>query len=443
MENSQNNIDNIFREKFENFTPVPPEQVWDGIEKGIIVQATPTFIGRYGKPIAAAAAILIVLATALWYFIPPDDTISFTEETTPEVQQQENSGDELQINPSGQDENKEDKIVETDIETGSTTEKSGNANIEQDEYAETIPAADQPVVTAGPTKTGNQEILTPITPTEKQVALSLSSFASRSIPLKNETDVRLIEPAILYTDISLPEETSVKKGNWSMGIYFSPEVILNDFDSVEMLPTYSFNFEPTYYSNNHWFVRFGAGLSYSRDRGFADVDYISNDLMGSYDDVYEIRFDSINGELVPTYFTEDVEIWDSIPHISISQITNKYLYVQAPLLFGYHNDKNKKLRWYFYGGPAINLMVYKQIDEPSFTFENAKIVEVKNKLPERSAYYMQLWLGAGIDFKAGKNLSIALEPNYRYYFNHVFKDEPYKTSLSGFSFRIGLLYTLK
>ena len=67
----------------------------------------------------------------------------------------------------------------------------------------------------------------------------------------------------------------------------------------------------------------------------------------------------------------------------------------------------------------------------------------ENNLPERSPYFMQLWIGAGIEYKVGKQTAITFEPNYRYYFNNVFEKDPYKSSLSSFSLRIGVVFKMK
>lgn len=448
MESNQNNIDKLFRDKFKEFAPQPPEKIWAGIESGLAAPVATSFFGQYGKQIAAAVFVLIVLAGAIWYFYPVDDyteTAGGVETNVPMDTDNINSLESSAIADTEIDAtaSKEDitDIDQENSESALNTEKVRDAEIHQ-EY----PVSES---TAETSPTGTYQEIPVILPSTSNITnTSLGFMISKNVSLETKNDQpSLMESKVSLEEVNMAETTRPdmyqKKGAWSTGIYFSPEFILNDFDSVELLPTYSFSIEPTYYSNNNWFVRTGLGLSYARDRGFAKVDFISNDLMGSYDDVYNVTFDTINGQLVPTYYSESVEVWDSIPHIAISQITNSYFYLQLPVLFGYHNDKSKKLRWYFYGGPAINFKVSENIEEPSAGFENVDIVDVENRLPLRSAYYMQLWLGGGIELNASKNLSIALEPNYRYYFNNVFKEDTYKTSLSGFSFRIGLVYSFK
>ena len=189
-------------------------------------------------------------------------------------------------------------------------------------------------------------------------------------------------------------------------------------------------------------MRFGAGLSYARERGFAKLDYVSNEVVGSYEDVYDVTFDTIGGSVVPTFHTKTTEVWDSVRHIQVNEVTNKYLYLQTPLLFGYTNQ-SKKFNWFIYGGPALSVVVGKWIEKPEDEIGNADIVNLENNLPNRSPFYMQLWLGAGIEYKVGKQLSLALEPNYRYHFSQIYDDPAFNTALSGFALRLGVTFTIK
>jgi hypothetical protein len=188
-------------------------------------------------------------------------------------------------------------------------------------------------------------------------------------------------------------------------------------------------------------MRFGIGVSYARDRGFAKVDFVSNDYIGTYDSVVEVTFEEINNEFFPVYHTKEVEIWDSIRHLAITEITNEYYNIQLPLMFGYHNS-TRNFKWYFYGGPAMNISISKQIDDPKTNIEYIEIINLENRLPQRTDYSLQLWIGAGIDFRIGQKFSLAIEPNYRYYFKPVYQENNYKTALSGLGIRFGLIYKL-
>ncbi len=496
MSNTHTNSDALLKQKFENFAPVPPAQIWNGIAAGIV--ASPSFIALYWKSIAAAVAILAIVSTGIWYYssdnseITEQPVISETDslQTDDEKSDVDNKVDiigdtGISVEAQEQNEKTELNLANESNETIQNTinnsadskakeitqsiknqESDRNAGTESDKPKEVQSIKDNNVlVVSHPDDADNAEkddnVLLVSYPYDEDNAenelnksnnitlgeisvLTKSSIDSKDLSQYSGEEAQDIQATqsegLMEGGI---QDFVFKEQKWSIGFYFTPEVMLNNFDSVEMLTNYSFGIEPTYLINKHLFVRFGIGASYSRDRGFAKLDYTSNDLLGSYEYVYDVTFDSIEGQVVPTYHTTTAEVWDTVRHLEINTITNNYVYLQAPVLFGYYSSKSK-FNWYFYGGPAINFMINKQIEEPLDDINAVDINNLQNELPERSPYYFQLWLGAGIEYKAGRNLGISLEPNYRYYFNNVFKTAPYSNSgLSGLSLRVGLVYTIQ
>lgn len=467
----QTNSDLLFRQKFENFAVPPPEGSWAGIQAGIVAGSAPFYI-QYWKPIAAVTAVLVIIVTGVLLLTPGENHVPEKNEISiPMISdsgnQQNLPSDDSKIKESqsiseigkkiennelvpktDQEvvlvENKEQTITNTnssiDNVDKSEVVKSNQYNYNNTGYQENLAITEESSINTNPfTKVesesnteGNSDLI---------LIQALYSTDVSDLSIQNNDDPQMIRPAeseLAYID----PELGSKKGGWSTGFYFTPEIMLNNFDSVEMLANYSFGIEPTYYINKHLFVRFGLGATYSRDQGFAKLDYLNNELLGTYDHVYDVTFDSIDGVVVPTYHTKTVEVWDTVRHLEINSLTNKYFYLQIPVLFGYYNSTTK-FKWYFYGGPAINYMISKQIDQPTNGVEYSEMLEVKNELPERSPYYFQLWLGAGIEYKVSNRLGVAIEPNYRYYFNNVFKESPYSnTALSGVSLRVGLVYTI-
>ena len=448
------NIDLLIRDKFEHFSPAPPQHIWEGVKGGIATQATPGFFSGNGRKIAVAAVILLLISLGLWMILPSGNTSDDLDEITyiTDDANSQNSGDVAEDANQTNDQKAVAPI--TDLESKDTdlvneTEQQNQSEIGDDKvtYANENKSTLAPVEeSATQTNIVTQEEFiidenADAKPFEK--ALAINGLNSLNSELENETEASLIEmQSTEVSQINIPKDKP-SINSWSHGIYISPEFSLNDFDSIRILPSYTLSYEPTYRFNKHWFMRFGAGLNYARERGFAKLDYISNEVVGTYEDVYDVTFDTIGGSLVPTYHTKTTEVWDSIRHVQVKEVTNKYLYLQTPLLFGYYNNNSSKFNWYFYGGPAFNVMIGKWIENPENEIGDAEIVNLENNLPNRSPFYMQLWVGAGIEFKIGKQLAFALEPNYRYYFSHVYDDPGFNTSLSGFSLRFGLVFTIK
>ena len=438
MNNNQAHIDQIIKEKLGQFQAPPPEHVWAGIEQGLIDEAPPLFFA-YAKQLAAAA-VLVIAALAAWYFIP--------------VNESKQIGEIEMINESGQRET--ENIVLTDDEQESrkiNTEADIPINEIEDESNEAsianakTPPIEIVVESVSDYSFQEQDEL------NKDKAQHLTYLDKREVSSIENTESWGSESAIENTVVfnnresfpieisSAGEEIRSFKNYWNIGLYFTPEMMFNNIDSVTLMNTYSLNIEPSWYFSKHWFMRFGAGVSYVRDRGFANVDYLSEDFIGSYDSVYNITFEDIGGEVLPVYHTKEVDIWDSVRHLEITEITNSYYYLQFPLMFGYHNSTSK-VKWYFYGGPAMNISIHEQIEDPKESIEFIEVIDLENRLPNRTDYSVQLWVGAGIDFRIGQKFSLAFEPNYRYYFEPVFKEDNYKTALSGLGLRFGLVYKL-
>lgn len=465
MDNQLQNIEQTIRDKFENFAPTPPTKIWEGVQLGIAAQAKPTFFAAYGKQLAVAASVLLVAAIGLWWFMPNTtgiegkteiSDISIIEQANENTEQSETiiepatekgftepaeNKKEASVIAGNELQDKKNTVKQDELYTDKTDQtqntKKDNTGLKEDQDMGLMVIlndgqSEKDLVVDNQTDPESSEIN----------STSISYLASVGIALENETDVIETNNRSEATEIVFENSEKPKSSNWTSGIYITPEFILNDFDSVQLLPTYSLSYEPTYHFNNHFFMRFGVGMTYARDRGFAKVDYLSNDVVGTYEDVYDITFDSIDGVLIPTYYTKTTDIWDTVRHLQVTEVTNKYLYLQTPVLFGYYK-KNTRFNWYFYGGPAINILVSKQIEEPQKELEGIDIIDLENNLPERSPYFMQLWVGAGIEYKVGKQVAIAFEPNYRYYFNNLYKDDSYKSGLSGFSLRFGVVFTMK
>jgi hypothetical protein len=464
LDNQSQNIDQSIRDKFENFAPTPPAHIWEGVMKGVATQAKPTFFAAYGKQIGVAASVLLLAALGLWWFLPvtPDD-VKISEVPTIELIDQSNADATTGTNDFENKENdlSQQKPVESITENDQSPENQNleelttnkvnetKANLIEESSAQiaenTLPKEEETITAVSNntsvTNLGNIEIQSEVPEIPQLNTEEISPIDALAIPVENETEVMVAENPPVATEIVFKNPPK-SNSSWTSGVYFTAEFMLNDFDSVQLLPTYSLNYEPSYHFNDHLFLRFGVGMSYARDRGFAQIDYISNEVVGTYENVYDITFDSIDGVVVPTYHTKTTEVWDSVQHIQVSEITNKYLYIQTPVLFGYYKQ-NTRFNWYFYGGPTFNVLVSKQIANPQDDLEGAEIIDLDNNLPERSPYFMQLWVGAGIEYKVGNKMALSIEPNYRYYFNNVYKNDPYKSALSSFSLRFGVVFTMK
>jgi len=442
-------IDRIIREKFDSFEPTPPPRVWQGVLSGMETRQRAK-ANRIRTASVLAAAFFLILLT--WFFLIPEKTTIFelkdtVENTSIEAEEkpahEPTTSNDLIAKESQPSVNQKQDVIQPDKTNGQSLLKNeiavGNSPAAFEEPDNPDPIGND---------TENQ-----VNDSEHRVLFGISYLNFRGLNQVNQTmyepffySFRQFQNVEKEGDKNLgrvKNALTIKSRKWSSFVGVSPEFVTTTFDSVTLLNTYSINYEPIFHLNKQFFLRFGFGVSYARDRGFAKLDFISNDLMGTYNDVYDVTFDSINGQVVPTYYTKTVEVWDSIRHLVISEVTNRYIYVQVPVLLGYfHQGNHSSFNWYLYGGPAMNIQVGKFIDKPHPAEKDVEIINLQNKLPVRNNTYFQLWLGAGIEYKLSNQFSMAIEPGYRYYIHSIYNKPGYNKPLSAFTLRLGAIIRL-
>ena len=449
MEGDFNNIDNLIRDKFDDFSPTPPAHIWEGIEKGIESKPAAIFFNKTRTTTAAVIAILALIGSlVVWNNFDdnqPIDSNTIEIENTIAIVEPPDVIEEEQM----------DNISPNEYDAGIPQKNNG---------AIVIPEGDKPEKKKLRKKKKSISITKPVsgigvepvdTISEIKPSNSIVRYYMSTIDLRESYTITTDDRAdyhpingkreqIQNNNIELDIPTMSGNSSWKTGLYISPELTISNIDSVEILNSYNINIEPTYFFNDHWFIRSGIGLSFTRDRGFAKIEYVVKEYMGSYDDVYDITFDTVAGNVTPVYHTKTVEVWDTVNHISVSDITNSYLYLQIPALFGYSNNvSGSPVSWYVFGGPAINFKTSSWIEEPLPDEDDADIVELRNNLPIRADNYFQLWLGAGLEYELNKTLSFAVEPGYRHYLSNIYTNTDIKGPSSGFTLRVGLVYKMK
>lgn len=444
MDNNNLHIDKLIKDKIEQLSPSPPDHIWARIEKDIHKDKTKQFFRRRWF-IAASVLILFGLIATILFINPISFGTSDSESSQVMNKEESSSPTSTDIEDSAESEKDNNSSIPDSKDTEIETPLNNNAQLSVASSAKSHEVS-KPKITikSKSTKVTEQDQQYETSYNIGIIEMRKSVFLYPGIPGIEYTPENRETSHPLAGDLLIEPKNDISYPRWKTSYYITPELSISHFDSVEILNSYSLNIEPTYFLNKNWFFRFGGGLSFVRDRGFARISYITNEYLGSYNDVYDITFDTIQGNINPVYHTKSVEVWDSVPHISVAGVTNRYLYLQVPTLFGYQYKKpGSVISWYFMGGPAFNLKVASWIDNPKPEDENSDIVDLKNNLPIRSDIYFQLWLSAGLEYEINKKVSIAIEPGYRYYFKSIYNSPYNHTSSSGFTLRIGLVYLMK
>jgi hypothetical protein len=200
---------------------------------------------------------------------------------------------------------------------------------------------------------------------------------------------------------------------------------------LQVLPRLSFD---------KWYLQSGIGLRTGSDRGDLRIDY--NKYLGSYEDVYDVTFDSTENGIVLNYHTETVDVYDTVPYYSVSESKANYAYLDIPLLLG-HEWSFNKMSLYIHAGPSFSLYLGRKTLQADFPEENIRILNESPQIPSREQINWQIMAGAGINYSLTDRLGLSLEPTFRYYLTNDFNKQQLNTRHPyAFGVRAGLIYQI-
>lgn len=467
MSKEYKNIDDLFRDKFEDYEVDPPEHIWVNVKAGISGNAGKgSGLNLKNGGIAGITLLLISLGIIGFYLI--NNSFVFPENT---------QGAGMTTNEA---------LDQGLFAANRAEESTANENNDFQDHLAMQPSSAAPVSSPGPVAgtpaTSEKEKkdkkakvratnpkrnaslvidpkLSAAIPTHKvaRIGLNVNSLATAPIGIpENRPEPIAVSPvststtetgpaettALVHTDDTGPDmvrgqsdppaETGKAKNKrndygqvsrWAMGVYFTPEMIV--YPSDDQLKNYSYSLDLlATYKPGKYFLQSGLGLARNHDQGNTQVNY--NKYLGSYEDVYNVTFDTTNGGVVPIYHTETVSIYDSINHVIITPSKRYFTYLQLPLFVGY-GEESKRFGWFVKGGPSISFLVHEDIPSSGLNGMDARVLNVENELPGRISTNWQFILAAGATYKLGPRLSISVEPMFRYYIKSVYEQDKLNT----------------
>lgn len=453
MSSSYNNIDDLFRDKFKNFEPEPPDHIWENIQQNIETNG-----GSSGKPFTKggiAGLTTVIIIAGLFTFLnitgfQPEDAFigdEFVEFNTVDnllavysnsevsnlaESDETSNSEEIELNKA---ETYESKITSSFQEETSTaiskeviskdTQSSMNTIEQDDLYLEEdndklVNVVVEDKVFAETVQPGTDSDLLAMSGNSEQLSVFTSEVKHSSDEITDRINETKIEDASLPGEPAQPGIRSDygKRGNFLFGLYFTPEMTYYPDDNSYKNRSYSIDVNAIYQFSGYM-LQSGLGISWTKDNGNYMIDYEQYEYMGSYNDVYDITFDTIDGEIIPTYHTQEVDVYDSIEHVTISPTNYNYTYLQIPLLFGYGEEKGR-FSWFVKGGPNLSVMIYEHRPEMKMPGTDINILNVNNELPSRIRANWQLLFSAGVSYKLSNNLRLSVEPMLRYYIKSAY-----------------------
>jgi len=461
MSDKNINIDDLFRDAFDNFEVDPPEHVWENIQKNMQGNGTGGSWKSFPKGGILSVSLIFILSSL--FFLYNRNEISSASE-------------KIALNS---DINNIESLLAVNNKTIKNTHRSPEQSFIDKGYVSISPTHKTPVVELLD-KRGNDAMIkvgSKVENNSERIIVpdqtnSYNNHETQNVPLTDDSDLLAMgnssninsvikasapvpedaystQPNIeMYVEDEAPTIGSEsgpapeiksdygKRGDLYFGLYFTPEAIFYPSDNNLINNSYSLDLNVIYKFSNY-LLQSGIGVMSSTDDGQSKIDF--KKYIGSYEDVYDITFDTTSGVPVPTYYTETVDVYDSIQHVSVTPTKNKYTYLQIPILFGY-GEELRRFSWFVKGGPSLSIMVNENKSSVNLDNDNNRIVNVDSEIPSRISTNWQILLSAGITYKLGNHVSIGVEPLVRFYMKSAYDQNTLKTKHPySFGIRTGII----
>ncbi|MCD4683808.1 MAG: PorT family protein [Bacteroidales bacterium] len=457
MSEKYKNIDDLFRDKFNDLEVDPPAHVWDNVKSGIYGSGKfgpgkPFFYG--GIMFLSVALIFLGVYSFLFFNSTPDiNPEIYTANNLTEINNSTNKSednllamqsapikevdvsyqDHSSSDPKSKGKKKQKVIFDISQNNNITSGKTSLVVTDNNNLTKTVPSNIQkekdPATDISEIANELLEISF-LKPGDDSELLALNQTEYEAVETKmEEINTEIIEEENVANTLSdnnpsNPEQSSNqevrsdygKKGNLKLGVYFTPEMIFYPSNSGFNNRSYSVDLNAIYEFSGY-LIQSGIGVNWLSDDGNYKIDY--NKYLGSYEDVYNVTFDTTGNEVIPIYHTETVDVYDSIDHITITPTKSNYTYLQIPVLFGYGHE-NRRFGWFVKGGPSLSILVHENIADINLSDSQNQIINVENELPSRISTNWQFVFSGGVSYKLSSHLSLSVEPVFRYYIKSVY-----------------------
>lgn len=417
---AQSNFEHKIQNRFEGYAPQPPARVWENIRAELSGEekrsALSMLFAEHKAIIITVVTGIAAMAILLLYVFNFSDK-SANHNTSPNKsiitedsseRSKEKSKEKLKDSSkpsigekeSSPDDNETERAIPEDTikEKGkNNSNHPGGLPADMDTYLREMNAVS--IAQVAPIKT----------------ALIAQRKSKTILYAKNSEQVISGSDQKKELMISQPSQTS---GKWSFGLYATPELLMSRAPAINKHSSYSAD-AAVIYAFDDFFIQTGISYLSGNDNQDVNVNYLKYNHLGSYEDVYEVTFDSLsNGTVRPTYHTETVEVYDTLNKHTTTRFENDYRYLNLPVLAGYRTTISNNLTLSVKGGPIISFMLE---DNRKIMFNQANTDIVGMNTPDKMVETnWQALISAGVEYHISKGMHLAIEPRFKYYFNPVY-----------------------
>ncbi|MGM0565659.1 MAG: hypothetical protein ACQESX_02770 [Bacteroidota bacterium] len=423
MEKKNNGLSQAIKDKLEGYEKTPPSDIWQKIEAGLDEATTAGnsgklhFLQKHWQVIAAVAAALLILLFVLSYGsdtgvlqqspIAPQNKITHNE---PVPAFDENQTENVQEVKKAKQQQTEHSAPENKIRTQKNQNTYRSLSLSELHKKDCRALANK-------SHAANYDY-----PEKKILSQKQNELSS---PQTYDESVSQNQP--VYPNPSA-------NNNWAFGVYATPERMFSPGTISGNSSAFSADVA-VMYSFSSYFIQSGFSMGTSSDNSNANINFIETEFLGTYQDVYNVTFDTTGNEPKPIYHTQEVEVYDTTEHQTTTAYTNSYRYLSMPLLMGHKNTLSQNLAYSLKGGPVVSFMLNETTNH-NFDNQNAQIQNIYNKPAARVTTNWQFVFSAGLHYHLHNDIWLAVEPRVKYYFNPVYNAESGPDSKNPFALGI-------
>ncbi len=263
--------------------------------------------------------------------------------------------------------------------------------------------------------------ITALKPIETGFIINQQNISPNNISLNNISPLQDNNEAIKrdpFQDCNFqrPEQ------NFYIGPGFEYQYFLNSIEPENTEMKYWFTADlRVLFQRNRFFIETGLGISFSKDKIDFTYDYLTNELVSTYEYVDSVHYDPITG--TTEYYTTTVEVYDSIPYSTQSSSETGYTYLQVPLEVGYEVLKVKKFSLSIKAGITYFKELTAKEVQPNLFHENSRITSINTSNISRNKELFRISGGIGLNWNLKRKMKFILNPSFNYFLNQIYDNE--------------------
>jgi len=277
-------------------------------------------------------------------------------------------------------------------------------------------------------KVYKEATVTPLSPITKMSLTDQYKFS----PLQNENNVTKRDP---FQDCNFqrPEQ------NFYIGPGLEYQHTINSITPENTTIKYWYSADlRVMYQRNRFFIETGLGISFSKDKVGFTYDYLTNELVNTYEYVDSVYYDPITG--TTEYFTTTVEVYDSIAYSQQSSTEISYTYLQIPLEVGYEVWKVNEFSLSIKAGITYFKELSAKEIQPNLFHENSRITSINTSSIIRNKDLFRVSGGVGLRWNLNRKMNLLLNPSFNYFLVDIYDNADNRDKPIGVGIRFGLYY---